>query len=122
MIIASRLIQATLYILAGVNHFLNPSFYYKIIPPFLSHFSYSINIISGLAEIALGVMLLSKKTRRLACIGLIILLIAVFPANIYLALENGVPLDTRPWIAWARLPMQFVLMYWAYYHLKKDNI
>lgn len=120
MIVFSRVVQALLYILAGVNHFLNPSFYYKIIPPFLQAFSYSINILSGLAEIILGLMLFLRKTRKIACIGLIILLILVFPANIYLALENGRPLGTEPWIAWARLPIQFVLIYWAYYHYKKD--
>ena len=56
----------------------------------------------------------------MAAIGIIFLLIAVFPANIYLALENGAPLKVEPWLAWGRLPIQFILIYWAYLHYRKD--
>ncbi|MBD64812.1 MAG: DoxX family protein [Halobacteriovoraceae bacterium] len=120
-LVISRVFQSLLYIIAGLNHFLSPEMYYKIIPPFLNQYNFFINIVSGGAEMILGSMLLLDKTRKWACIGIIILLIAVFPANIYLALEMGKPLNTSPWVAWLRLPLQFLLIYWAYTHLKKDS-
>jgi uncharacterized membrane protein len=78
----SLIIMAILYILAGLNHFKNPKFYLRIVPPFLP-FPKWINWISGIAEIILGIMLFIPSTRILGAWGIIALLIAVFPANIY---------------------------------------
>lgn len=72
--------------------------------------------ISGVAEIAGGLGLLLPRTRKLAAIGLIALLIAVFPANIYAAF-HGMQIGGRtvpPWILWGRLPLQVVLIAWVY--------
>ena len=73
---------------------------------------------SGAIEIILGIMLIFEKTRFLAGCGLILLLIAVFPANIYLAQTNGAAMNTSPILAWVRLPFQAVFIAIAYWHSK----
>ena len=78
--------MAALYVLAGVNHFANPDFYKKIMPPWLP-LHYSIIYISGVAEIVLGLLLLPKQTRKLAAWGIIVLLVAIFPANVQMMLN-----------------------------------
>ena len=107
------------YIYAGVIHFSNSDFYLKIMPPYLPY-HLELVYISGALEILLGIMLIFNKTRYLACWGLIVLLIAVFPANIYFAQTNGRPLDISPIVAWGRLPFQAVFIGIAYWHSKKN--
>ena len=87
----------------------------KIVPPILPY-KLSLVYISGFFEILFGIMLLFPYTRYIAAWGLIMLLIAVFPANIYLAMTNGAALNTTPLIAWGRLPFQFVFIGIAYRH------
>ena len=77
--------------------------------------------LSGAFEIILGIMLLFETTRLFAAWGLILLLIAVFPANIYLAQTNGAALDISPSIAWGRLLFQAVFIIIAYWHSKPNN-
>ncbi len=77
--------------------------------------------ISGAFEIILGLMLLVDKTRFIAGWGLILLLIAVFPANIYLAQTNGTAMNTTPLIAWGRLPFQAVFILIAYWHARPKS-
>ena len=105
------------YIYAGVIHFSNSDFYLKIMPPYLPY-HLELVYISGIFEILLGIMLIFNKTRYLACWGLMLLLIAVFPANIYLAQTNGELLDISPIVAWGRLPFQVVFIGIAYWHSK----
>ena len=105
------------YVRVGIDHFMRPEWYEKIVPPFLL-FKNELVLISGAIEIILGIMLLHPKTRYIAGRGLIILLIAVYPANIYLALTNGAALDITPLVAWGRLPVQFVFIGIAYLHSK----
>jgi uncharacterized membrane protein len=68
------------------------------------------------AEVGLGLLVLPERTRPLAGIGLVLLLVAVFPANIHMAL-NEVPPEAPPprWVVWARLPLQAVLVAWAWW-------
>ena len=103
------------YVYAGVNHFIDSDYFLKIMPPYLSY-HLELVYISGAFEILLGIMLIFNKTRYMACWGLILLLIAVFPANIYLAQTNGNSLDISPIIAWGRLPFQAVFIGIAYWH------
>ena len=113
---------ALFFTVAGILHFLNPHPYVKIMPPFIP-WPLPMVYISGAAEIAGGIGLLLPPLRRAAAWGLIALLIAVFPANIYMALDH-VQVTANPlpgWLLWARLPLQFVLIWWvAYSGLKKD--
>ena len=101
----------------GIDHFRRPEWYVEIIPPFLSY-KLELVLISGVAEVILGFMLLLPKMRFIAGNGLILLLVLVYPANIYLAYTNGAALDTSPLIAWGRLPIQFVFIGIAYLHSK----
>lgn len=76
-----------------------------------------LNVISGVAEIAGGIGVLFPQTRRYAGVGLIALLIAVFPANLHMAINEITPPgmdDLEPWMAWVRLPFQLVFLYWVY--------
>ena len=105
-------IMAILYILAGINHFIMPGFYEKIIPPFFGN-KKLINWASGIAEIALGIFLLIPTYSTYAAWGIIALLIAVFPANIY-HFMLGRKKQRAIWMLALRLPLQFVLIGWAY--------
>ena len=104
------------YVWIGCQHFINPFFFFKIVPPYLP-FHLELVYISGGFEILFGLGLLFKKTRFYASWGLVFLLIAVYPANIYLAF-NEVPqkaIDISSFMAsWVRLPIQFVLIGLAY--------
>jgi len=113
----SMIVMGVFYISIGVSHFTSPIWYVQIVPPYLPY-KLELVYISGLFEILFGGMLLFKKTRFLAGWGLILLLIAVYPANIYLAQTNGAAMNTTPLIAWGRLPVQFIFVGLAYWHSK----
>jgi len=113
----SLIVMGIFYISIGISHFTSPIWYVQIVPPYLPY-KLELVYISGLFEILFGGMLLFKKTRFLAGWGLILLLIAVYPANIYLAQTNGAAMNTTPLIAWGRLPVQFIFVGLAYWHSK----
>lgn len=113
--IASIIIMCIFYVGTGIKHFTNPMWFIKIVPPILPY-KLSLVYISGFFEILFGIMLLFPNTRYIAAWGLILLLIAVFPANIYLAMTNGAALNTTPQLAWGRLPFQFLFIAIAYWH------
>ena len=100
------------FVAAGVYHFVAPRFYLTIMPPFLP-WPLALIFISGIAEILGGLGVLMPPLRPLAGWGLIALLIAVFPANLYAAF-HGVG-STPAWILWARLPFQPVFIAWVYW-------
>ncbi|MBI3558577.1 MAG: DoxX-like family protein [Deltaproteobacteria bacterium] len=110
---ASPFLMAIFYTLAGVNHFAKPTFYLPMMPPFLPKPELLIAV-SGVAEIALGLGMFWKRSRRLAAFGIIALLIAVFPANVYMLYTAGRGYDFPYWGLVARLPLQFLLIYWAW--------
>ena len=105
------------YIFGGIKHFTNVGWYMKIMPPYISYHK-ELVYLSGAFEIILGIMLLFEQTRFLSGWGLILLLIAVFPANIYLAQTNGAAMNISPALAWGRLPFQAVFIVLAYWHSK----
>lgn len=116
-------VMAILYALAGFNHLMNPEFYLAIMPPGLPDPGW-LNVLSGLAEIVLGVFLLEPRVRVFAAWGIIALLIAVFPANLYVALENvGLegPGTGDPGFNWVRLPFQALLIVWAGWYTRPDS-
>ena len=110
-------IMSIFYIQIGIKHFTNVEWFMKIMPPYMP-FHKELVYISGVFEIILGLLLPFEKFRYFAGWGLILLLIAVFPANIYLAQTNGLALNTTPVIAWGRLPFQVVFIIIAYWHSK----
>ena len=106
------------FIVAGSMHFFIPEFYLRIIPPALPAHEL-INIVSGVAEIILGILMFIPRFRVFAAWALIALLIAVFPANIYMALEAGKSIDASPVVAYIRLPFQFLFIWWVFQQTKK---
>lgn len=111
----SRLFLSVFFVVAGINHFLSPALYLSIMPSFLPTPLFLVNV-SGIAEIIGGVAIQIPALRRPAGWGLLLLLLAVFPANIY-ALQNGMIISGHSierWILLARLPVQLLFMAWVY--------
>ncbi|MEP7038387.1 MAG: DoxX family protein, partial [Acidobacteriota bacterium] len=100
-------------------HFFNSDFYLKMMPPVLPLHLFLIYL-SGVFEIALGTLLLIPKYTRFAAWGLTALLIAVFPANIYMAMNTELFSEFSPTALYLRLPIQFVLIAWAFWFTKKS--
>ena len=111
-------VMGIFYIIVGIKHFQDPSWFVQIVPPILPY-KYELVYISGFFEVLLGILLMIPKFQSIAAKGLMALLICVYPANIYLAQTNGVALGISPLIAWGRLPFQFVFIGLAYWHLKE---
>ena len=109
--------MALFYIYAGYLHFKRAWFFYKITPPLLQPWKKPINTIVGIAEIAGGIGLMIPQTQSYAAIGIILLLIAVFPANIYMLTSKGAGMKFKMWALWLRLPLQLVLIAWAYWYV-----
>jgi uncharacterized membrane protein len=119
-----RVAAAIFFVAAGANHFVNPDFYRKIVPPGFGSPAVLVAV-SGVAEIAGGMGLLIPRLRRWAGWGLIALLIAVFPANVYMAVSpQSIPdLHFSRWTLWLRLPLQGVFMVWVWYAgLRTDRL
>ena len=111
-------VMAAVYAFAGFNHIANPAFYLAIIPPELPNPEW-LNLGSGLAEIVLGVFLLEPRTRVFAAWGIVALLIAVFPANLYAASQR---LGTdNALLHNARLAFQLVFVAWAWWHTRPER-
>jgi uncharacterized membrane protein len=107
---------------AGCNHFLATDTYVAMVPSALPA-PLGLVYLSGVAEIVGGVGLVDRRTRRLAAWGLVLLLLAVFPANVNMAI-NHLPLGTRAvptWALWARLPLQALLIAWAWWFTRRDR-
>lgn len=111
-------VMSVIYIAAGIYHFVAPGFYKKIMPPNIPY-PMEMIYISGVFEIALGLLLLPASTRVYAAWGLIALLIAVFPANIQMAINFYQRKNPYLWIAYLRLPLQLLLIWWAYIYTKE---
>jgi uncharacterized membrane protein len=115
---------AIFYVLAGCNHFLSTAVYYVIMPKWLPVPGFLIYF-SGILEIIFGILLLFAKTRKLAAVLIILMLIAFLPAHVYMI--QMAPFTLRkilitPLIAWLRLPFQLLFIGWACYYYKKPNL
>lgn len=110
------IISSIFYTIVGIKHFINPEFFLAIVPPYLPY-HLELVYISGFFEILFGIMILFPRYRFYGSIGLILLLLAVFPANIYLAQskEAQVAIGASQQIATWRLPIQGLLILAAYW-------
>lgn len=106
-------LMALIYTVAGLNHFRSPKLYERIIPPYFSN-PKLLNIISGFAEIALGIALMIPMLSNYAAWGIIALLIAVFPTHVYMYQNEKAGMKLPKLVLLLRMPLQLVLMYWAY--------
>ena len=110
------IISSIFYVIVGIKHFIDPEYFLSIVPPYLPY-HLELVYISGLFEILFGLLILFPKYRYYGAVGVILLLVAVFPANIYLAQskEAQEALGATQEIATWRLPIQGVLIWIAYY-------
>lgn len=117
-----RVLLAAGMIYAGTAHFRNPAPFAGIVPNWLPAHR-ALVLVSGGFEILGGVGLLIPVTRRAAAWGLIALFIAVFPANVNMAVHD-MPLNGQRfgWLLWLRLPLQAVLIAWAYWYTQKEVV
>jgi uncharacterized membrane protein len=119
----ARLALAVGFLFAGALHFITPERYLKMIPPFLP-WPQALNYLAGFFEILGAVGLLMPRFQRAAAYGLVALLLAVFPANIFVAVNNlqveGLP--GAAWYYWVRLPFQFVFIAWALWCTKPEGV
>jgi len=121
----SQRLLAAFFVFAGTMHFVIPKRYEAIMPPSLPRHREAV-VVSGLAEIAGGLMVLHPRTRVLAGTWLVALLAAVFPANVHMALHpeevKGLDTDRVPrWALWGRLPLQPLMMVWAWRATRPDD-
>ncbi len=107
---------AVFLLAAGLAHFAFPRPYQRIVPRILNHPAFWVGL-SGGAEIGCAALVAYPRTRRVGASLAIVLFVAVFPANVKVALGGGVPSQAFPWvspaIAWLRLPLQIPLILWA---------
>jgi uncharacterized membrane protein len=110
-----KIVFALIFIAAGIGHLLQPKFFADIMPTYIPWtLILPIVYLSGILEIVFGTILIFPQTSVIAAWGLMALLIAVFPANVNLALNPGLTPGFPGWAHWLRLPLQPVLIWWAY--------
>jgi len=115
-----KLLLGVFFIAAGVNHFLRTGFYLRMMPPYVP-FHLAMVQISGAAEMLLGLLILLPRRSAIAGWGLIALLIAVFPANVQMALHPETFPEFSARALWLRLPLQAVMIAWAYWYTRKNR-
>jgi len=108
--------MSILYTSAGVAHLVRPDPFVHIVPSYLPA-PHLLVLLSGLAEIAGGIGLLYPPVRRAAAWGIVALLLAVFPANVWMAQKPGL-FHIPAWILWVRLPLQGLLIAWAWLYTR----
>lgn len=114
---ASAFALAGLLLAAGVTHFVIPRSYERIVPRLLGDPAFWVRW-SGVAEIGCAALVAHPRTRRPAALAAVALFVVVFPANVQMALDGGLPGSSSPLgsaaVAWARLPLQIPLIWWAW--------
>ena len=110
-------IMAGMYILAGVIHFIKPNIYLRIMPRYLPAHK-TLVYLSGAAEIILGAGLLIPATKDLVLYGIILMLIIFLLVHFYMLSSDKAGAGFPKWALWLRIPLQFGLMWWAWYYLQ----
>ncbi len=114
----TRFVFGALFVAAGLNHFRSPGFYVGMVPPYLP-WHLALVYISGVAEAVLGAMLLVPRWTVMAAWGLVALLIAIFPANVHMAMHPDLYPSIAPAALLIRLPVQGLLVAWAYRYTRR---
>ncbi len=109
-------LMACMYIVAGVFHFLKPRMYERIMPRYLPAHR-NLVYLSGVAEILLGIGLFFTETRTLAIYGIILMLALFLMVHFYMLSSKKAGAGIPRWALMLRIPLQFFLMYWAYFYL-----
>ena len=113
----ARYLLGAFFIAAGLNHFWHTPFYVAMMPPYLPA-PLALVYLSGAAEIGLGALLLFSRWQVIAGWGLIALSVAVFPANVHMALNPELFTQFSPTGLWLRLPLQALVIAWAYWYTR----
>jgi uncharacterized membrane protein len=108
----SAIVVSLLFIVGGIMHFVKSAMYARIVPAWLPYPMFMIYL-SGFFEVLGGIGVLIPQFRRAAGIGLILLLLAVFPANINMAIHAADFPEQFRWLIWMRLPMQLLIIAWV---------
>jgi uncharacterized membrane protein len=117
-----RWLLAIAFFFAGINHFINPGPYLSMMPGWLPYPDL-LHKIAGAAEVAGAIGVLLPPFRRLAAWGLLALLVAIFPANLHIALNGWEGVAVPQWTLWARLPFHLVFMAWVWWTcLQRQNV
>ena len=109
--------MGAIYIFAGIMHFIKPKVYLRIMPRYLP-FHKPLVLLSGVAEILLGVGLFFKETKNLSVYGIIAMLAVFLLVHFYMLSSEKASAGFPKWLLLLRLPIQFALMYWAFMYLK----
>lgn len=109
--------MSLMYILAGIMHFIKPKAYLRIMPRYLPNHKLLVAL-SGIAEIALGMGLLSPELRDPAIYGIILMLAIFLTVHFYMLSGKKTSAGIPRWILLLRIPLQFALMYWAYWYIQ----
>jgi uncharacterized membrane protein len=116
-----RYMMGTLYVVAGIGHFIVTSAYMHIMPDYLPAHR-ELVLLSGAAEIAGGLGVMVPQTRRAAAWGLVVLLIVVMPANVWMAQHPERYANIPLWAIWLRLPLQVPLVWWAWMYTRRESL
>jgi uncharacterized membrane protein len=117
-----RIIMGALYVVAGIGHFVATPIYERMMPGYIPFTWYhALVLVSGAAEIAGGLGLLLPGRRRAAAWGIVCLLIAVWPANLWMAMHPELVSAAPPWILWLRVPLQIPLIWWAWLYTRVED-
>lgn len=109
-------LMAITYLITGLMHFLKPKMYERIMPHYLPGHKLLV-IISGITEITLGLLLFSEKLHSISLYAIILMLTFFLPVHIHMLANEKASLGLPRWLLVARIPLQFVLIYWAYHYL-----
>ena len=112
---ALRWLMAAFYVWAGINHFLRPDFYLRLMPPYIPLHS-ELVAITGVIEIALGVLVAIPRTASLAAWGIILMLIAFLPVHVHMLVNNQLYPEAPTSVLWLRFPIQALFILWAYWY------
>lgn len=110
-------LMAVIYIFAGIMHFVHPKMYLRILPSYLPGHKILVNI-SGIAEIILGIALCFSETKDLTIYAIILMLTFFLPVHFHMLFSKKAAMGISKWILIARIPLQFILMFWAYWYLR----
>ena len=107
---------AILFILGGVNHFRKPKLYERIMPSYIPSHS-SLVLISGIIEMIFGFMVITQESQEIGAIGIIVLLILFIPIHFHMLNNKEASLNFPKWVLIIRIPLQLLLIYWAYLYV-----
>jgi len=118
--LALRLLLGIFFVLAGINHFVNPDFYMNIMPDYFP-FHYALVLLSGVTEIVAGAMLFYGPTVRLGAWGIVAMLVIFFTVHIHMIVHADRYPNVPPWALWLRIVLQFVFIAWAWWYTRAEK-